>query len=113
MAKNKKRRIPKRVAGIKVPKDLRKTAEQVLDLADNPAVRQLASAALMSAAAALTEKQAARRAAAQRTEAPSEDCDPGAELRREASKLAETVRAAAMEGVRRVMENNGKGKNCH
>lgn len=113
MAKKKKHRIPKRVAGIKVPKELRKKAEQVLDLADSPAIRQLAGAALMSAAAALAEKQAVRRASARKAGTTSKGDDPAAELRREAAKLAETVRAAAMEGVRRVMENNGKGKDCH
>ncbi len=113
MAK-KKGRVPKRIAGFKVPKDLRKTAEQVLDLADNPAVRQLASAALMSAAAALTEKRADKADRRQR-DVGSDHGDPAAEVRREAVNLANAIRMAAAEGVRRAVnkDRESRGGNCH
>lgn len=43
-----KPRFPKRVAGVKVPKKLRKTANRALQLADNPLAREAASAALVA-----------------------------------------------------------------
>lgn len=55
MGKDKKgkTKIPKRVAGVKVPKELRKKANRALELADNPVVREAAAAALAAGAARL------------------------------------------------------------
>lgn len=51
--KKAKTKIPKRVAGVKVPKKLRKKANRALELADNPVVREAAAAALAAGAARL------------------------------------------------------------
>ena len=49
-----KAKIPKRVAGVKVPKKVRKQAKKALKLADSPGVRDLAVAGLTLAAESLT-----------------------------------------------------------
>jgi hypothetical protein len=59
----KERRIPKRIAGIKVPKELRKSGERLLDLASDPVVNQAISAALVAAAGALASGKGMRSAA--------------------------------------------------
>ena len=55
MAKDKKLKVPKRVAGVKVPKKLRKRANKALAIAENPAAHKLAVAALTAAAASLAK----------------------------------------------------------
>jgi len=49
--------VPKKVAGVKVPKDLRKSAKSALKLAQNPIAREVISAALVAGAAALAKRQ--------------------------------------------------------
>ena len=52
---NKKSTIPKHLAGIKVPKKLRKAGNKAIKLAGDPLVSEVVAAALLSAAAALRE----------------------------------------------------------
>ena len=55
MAKKKagKGPIPKRIGGVKIPKKVRKNANRALELADNPLVREAASAAILAGATRL------------------------------------------------------------
>ena len=46
-------RIPKKVAGVKIPKELRRKGNKVIDLMSHPLVADIAAAALTAAAAAL------------------------------------------------------------
>lgn len=101
MAKEKKLKVPKRIAGVKVPKKARKTANKALALAENPMARQLAVAALTAAAAALSEKKVETAANA--------DAGAGGEGGDRASdsstlKLGDLVAVAALEGARRLLE---------
>jgi len=58
MAKKEKTpKVPKKVAGVKVPKDLRKSAKSALKLAQNPIAREVISAALVAGAAALAKRR--------------------------------------------------------
>ena len=57
------RRIPKRIAGVKVPKELRRTGEKLLKLAEDPIVTDAISAALVAGAGALAAKKGVRGAA--------------------------------------------------
>ena len=61
MAKGKdgkqKLKVPKKIAGVKVPKEVRKAADPVLRALDNPLVADIAAAALVAAAGALTERR--------------------------------------------------------
>lgn len=58
MAKQKsgKLKIPKRVAGIKLPKPLRKKANKALMWAENPIVADALAAALLAGAKALSDQ---------------------------------------------------------
>lgn len=101
MAKDRKLKIPKEVAGVKVPKKLRKKAKRAVKLAESPVARELAVAALTAAAAALADGKQARRRAARVREGVDE---AAGELRREAAKFRDVIRAAAVEGARRLLQ---------
>ena len=58
--KDKKPKLPKKVGGVKLPKDLRKTAKTAIELAQNPLAREVVSAALVAGAAALAKRSAAK-----------------------------------------------------
>jgi hypothetical protein len=60
--KDKPPKLPKKVGGVKVPKQLRKTAKGALEIAQNPVARELVSAALVAGAAALTQRKAGKAA---------------------------------------------------
>ena len=98
MTKEKKLKVPKRIAGVKVPKKARKTANKALALAENPMTRQIAIAALTAAAAALSQKKVETRAAV-----AEGDGEAGKQARE--VKLADLVIAAALQGARRLMED--------
>jgi hypothetical protein len=101
VGKGKKLKIPREVGGVKVPKKLRKKAKQAVKLAKIPMARELAVAGLTAAAAALADSKEARRRAAR----VREEVDEAAgELRREAAKLGDVIRAAAIEGARRLLQ---------
>jgi hypothetical protein len=85
-------RIPKRVGDVKIPKKVRRKAKRALRMAENPAVREFAAAALDAAA-----KGRARRTVA------------GATLRIDGDRLADTIRHAALDGLRRFMEGFEEG----
>lgn len=90
---DKKLKVPKRIAGVKVPKQARKTANKALEMAENPLVRQVAAAALTAAAAALSEKK---------VPAPgglAPEAPKGTDV-----KLGDLVALAAMEGARRFLD---------
>lgn len=93
MSKEKKLKVPKRIAGVKVPKKARKTANKALAMAEDPMVRHIAIAALTAAAAALAEKK---------VEVPTdlgEQAPKGASL-----KLGDLIAVAALEGARRLLD---------
>jgi hypothetical protein len=52
-----KLKVPKTVAGVKVPKDVRKAADPILRLAQSPLAADIAAAALTAAAAKLTARR--------------------------------------------------------
>jgi len=62
--KDKGPKLPKTVGGVKVPKQLRKTAKDALEIAQNPVARELISAALVAGAAALTKRKIEKPASA-------------------------------------------------
>ena len=98
MAKDKKKlKVPKRIAGVKVPKEIRKPVNKALKLAEDPQARGLAIAALTAAASALTATTGD--GTAQRARRPGE---PGIDER--AGRLADTVIAAALDGARRLLD---------
>lgn len=73
--KTKRGRIPKRVAGIKVPKELRRKGKMLLDKADTPRNREMLATGLGMVAAAAAAAAAKRAAAG--TGQPGEPGEPG------------------------------------
>jgi hypothetical protein len=90
-------KIPKKVAGVKIPKKVRKRANKTLKFADSPVAREVAVAAL--GAAGLT--QAARKATGGEGGRGTPDVDLEAVL--------EAARYAALEGLRRFFEGFEEG----
>lgn len=71
MGEKKKKRIPKTVAGVKVPKELRKAGEKLLDHAQRPET-QAKIAGVLTMAAGAVAAAAAKKRAEQATAAPQE-----------------------------------------
>jgi hypothetical protein len=55
--KGKAARLPKKVGGVKLPKQLRKSAGVMAELAQNPIAREVVSAALVAGAGALAKRR--------------------------------------------------------
>jgi|SRR5438132_815905 len=92
-------KIPKRIAGVKVPKKVRKQAKKALKLTASPAVRDLALAGLTLAAQGIA-------ASATRAEART---GAGAKPKLDGLDLSAVVHAAVSEGARRFLEGFEEG----
>jgi hypothetical protein len=94
-------KIPKRVAGVKVPKKVRKQAKKALKLTASPAVRDLALAGLTLAAQSMVDKAQRDNGAAR----------PGAGTRTKLDglDLGAVIHAAVSEGARRFLEGFDEG----
>jgi hypothetical protein len=100
MTKNVK--IPKKIAGMKIPKKARKTANKAIKMGASPVVRELAAAAIGAAGA----------------KAAGERKDPANGLRHiggsarvhiDGGKIGEAFRTAAIDGLRRFLEGFEEG----
>ena len=91
-------KIPKRVAGVKVPKKVRKQAKKALKLTASPAVRDLALAGLTLAAERVIDKTKRK-----------DGARPGAGAKLEALELGAVIQAAVAEGARRFLEGFEEG----
>jgi hypothetical protein len=104
MAKAKNSKIPKRIAGVKVPKELRNAADLALQLSRHPVVADIIAAGLLAAAAALKDSDAVKDAA----KAAGDEADA---LRRSGGRAKRVVKAAAGAMGRSVLEEiKGSGK---
>lgn len=99
MTKEKKLKVPKRIAGVKVPKKIRRPVNQALAMAEDPAARGLAIAALTAAAAALAE----RKPIGEVLRPVRRPGDPGTNAD-QAGRFADVVIAAALNGVQRLVD---------
>jgi hypothetical protein len=90
-------KIPKRIAGVKVSKAVRKAGKQALKLAESPAVSETVAAALLAAAAALRDPPATKRGA-------SAAAGAAGGAGQEASKLGESLRKLALDMARRTLD---------
>lgn len=65
MAKSKTQagKLPKRIAGVKLPKAVRASGDKLVSALHHPLIADIAAAALLAAAAALRENDGARKAA--------------------------------------------------
>lgn len=86
MAKNKKKsgKLPKEIAGVKIPKGLRTTGDKLVDALRHPLIADIASTVLLAAAAALRDsgdvKKTARQAKAKAGTAAGEVAKGAASL---------------------------------
>ncbi len=95
--KKDKVKIPKRIAGVKVSKVVRKAGKSALKLAETPAVSETVAAALLAAAAALRDPPATKRAAAAAA-------DSAGEAGEEALRLGDSLRRLALDMARRTLD---------
>ena len=94
MAKKKKKtaKLPKRVAGVKIPKAIRASGGALLQQANTPLGRELIAAGLVAAGAALAKKDEIRRAAGTAVGETEDAAELGARM---ASQIGDVVGAAA------------------
>lgn len=92
MAKKSKTRLPKQIAGVKIPKKLRKSGGKLIEAAATPAGRELIAAGLVAAGSALVRAQAAKRASERRTKPAIDPAERGAQM---AGEIGATLGAAA------------------
>ena len=109
-------KIPKRVAGVKIPKKVRRKVKKAAKMADSPVVREVAAAALGAAAQVKAARAEAKAAGAEARAAGAEARRASAAVRIEAPRISidgervfETVRAAAIDGLRRFLEGLDEG----
>src|SRR5688572_24293234 len=96
-------KIPKRVAGMKIPKKVRRKANKALKMADNGTVRDLAAAAIGAAA---STRRASRGV---RVEVNGEILNAARSVRVDAEHVAEAFRNAALDGLRSFVEGLEEG----
>lgn len=107
-----KLKVPKEVAGVKVPKGLRKQAKKMIEIIDSPAGRELAVAGLTLAASSLAAKasegnaKGAVKAIAEGVSRSRRAAGDGAD----AADLGAILRAAAAEGARRFLAGFEEGQ---
>jgi len=95
--KKAKVKIPKKVAGVKVEKGLRKAGNKALKLAQQPVVSEAVAATLLAAAAALRNPPATKRAAAAAA-------DAAGEAGKEAIRVGDTLRTFAIGLAREMLD---------
>lgn len=99
MAKDKGTKLPKKVAGVKIPKGLRKAGEAAVDLAQQPAVGEFVAAALTAAAASLMADSKAGKAVRR------EAADGASESLKEASAIGSAVKKVLLEAAREMLDS--------
>jgi hypothetical protein len=99
MAKLKGAKLPKEVAGVKVPKKLRKAGSAAMDLAQQPIVGEFVAAALTAAAASLMKDSKAGRAVRR------EASDATSETIREASAIGAAVKKVLLDAAREMLDS--------
>ena len=93
----KKLKIPKTVAGVKLPKKVRNRAKKAIRMGASPVVREIAAAAI--GAAAGKAAGSGRRSAG----------GAGARIRFEGGEIGEAFRSAAVAGLQRFLEGFEEG----
>lgn len=91
MAK-KSKKLPKKIAGVKIPKKMRKSGGELLARVNTPLGRELVAAGLVAAGAAMAKKGQAHRTAARAAGEVEDAAEAGARM---ASQIGGVVGAAA------------------
>jgi hypothetical protein len=99
MAKARGTKLPKEVAGVKIPKKLRKAGSAAMDLAQQPIVGDLVAAALTAAAASLMKDTKAGKAVRR------EASDAASGTVREASAIGTAVKQVLLDAAREMLDS--------
>ena len=108
-------KIPKRIAGVKIPKKVRKRAKRAIKRTGSPIVKELAAAALGAAAQAAADGSLGRGRQRDSNGAGADAGEhrghrgPSVRVRLEHNRLGESIRAAALDGIRRFLEGMEEG----
>lgn len=97
-------KIPKKVAGVKIPKKVRRKAKKAVKMVDSPAVRSFAAAAVTAAGESRAARSAEMKTVGEGTPGPERTT-----IRIDGEQLVETIRAAAVDGLRRFLEGLEEG----
>ena len=103
-------KLPKQVAGVKVPKGLRKQAETLIGFIGSPAGRELAAAGLTLAATALTAKSTDSKVKGADKAAARTMVGKARSAESDAADLGAVLSAAVAEGARRFLQGFEEGK---
>jgi len=98
MAKAQKTKIPRTVAGLKIPKELRKAGKVARDLSKKPLVADIAAAAMMAAAASLAKSKAGRSAGRETAQVASDAAG-------DALAIGSAVKRALIDAARSLLDN--------
>ena len=99
MAKDKGLKLPKKVAGVKIPKSLRKAGAAAAELAQQPVVGEFVAAALTAAAASLIADTKTGR------KVREEGADAASDTVKQASAVGGAVRKVLLEAARELLES--------
>jgi hypothetical protein len=101
VAKKNNAKLPKKIAGVKIPKKLRKSGGKLIEAANTPAGRELIAAGLVAAGTALAAKAKQARRSADDTSAVH--LDPAERGARMAGQIGATLGAAANAALDRLL----------
>jgi hypothetical protein len=93
----KKNRLPKRIAGVKIPKKLRKRGGQVFALLDSPVVSSIIAAGLLAAADSISRQPKMKKAGKKAKHAAADAADA---TQSNVIDFASILAMAAREGAR-------------
>ncbi len=93
----KKNRLPKRIAGVKIPKKLRKRGGQVFAFLDSPVISSIVAAGLLAAADSISKQPKVKKAGKTAKRAAA---DTAAEAQSNVIDFASILAMAAREGAR-------------
>ena len=103
MAKNGK--LPKRIAGVKIPKKLRKRGGEIAVLLDNPLVADIIAAGLLLAANRIAKKPKVKKSGRTAKHAAEDTAEAAGEG---VTNIASVLAFAAREGARAIKANAGR-----
>ncbi len=111
MAKKEKKgtKVPKKIGGVKIPKQLRKQGEQLAEFARHPLVADLLTAGLVALAAKMRDGAGKKPADEARPAKPEPTSDLGRSAATVADVIAAKVSAKVTEGAARIIEAAEEG----
>jgi hypothetical protein len=101
VAKKNSAKLPKKIAGVKIPKKLRKSGGALIEMANTPAGRELIAAGLVAAGTALAAKT--KQARRNPDDAPADRLDPAERGAQMAGQIGATLGAAANAALDRLL----------